>query len=104
MEFGKKGRVRCGNFVILKEKYLGVPYISATASNNEWSVRWSAMTTAFALIDSTDFKDPEKASAVQLLVLNAYSASCVIDAQYQVDVCGCLDGLTKRHKEGADDD
>lgn len=80
MEYGKK--IRIGGFDLLKYKNVhGQSFIKVTAVMGHWSVEYREDCTIYPIFDAEHTKEEE--NALHVMLMNAYFASTLLDADFQ---------------------
>lgn len=92
MEYGKKERM--GGFDLLKVKKGDMSFIVVRTIAGGWSIEYREDTVMYHCLDEP-MDEPTK-EALNVVIMNAYMSSTIVDAEFQRDIMSSAEKLSYR--------
>lgn len=99
MEYGKK--IMIGGFNVLKVKKDDISFIKVSSIMGNWAVEYREDTLMYHCLDDGEVPEDGK-RALGVMIVNAYMASTIMDAEFQRDILDAAGRLQERVNASAE--
>lgn len=99
MEYGKK--IMVGGFNVLKVKKDDISFIKVSSIMGNWAVEYREDTLMYHCLDDEEVPEDGK-RALGVMIVNAFMASTIVDAEFQRDILDAAGRLQERMNMSAE--
>ena len=99
MEYGKK--IMVGGFNVLKVKKDDISFIKVSSIMGNWAVEYREDTLIYHCLDDEEVPEDGK-RALGVMIVNAFMASTIVDAEFQRDILDAAGRLQERMNMSAE--
>ena len=99
MEYGKK--IMVGGFNVLKVKKDDISFIKVSSIMGNWAVEYREDTLMYHCLDDEEVPEDGK-RALGVMIVNAFMASTIVDAELQRDILDAAGRLQERMNMSAE--
>lgn len=100
MEYGKK--IMVGGFHALKVKKDEMSFIKVSSIMGNWAVEYREDTLMYHCLDADGMMDGDTGRALGAVIVNAFMASTIVDAEFQHDIVDAAGRLQERMNASAE--